>query len=119
MPWSMITPWSANAFAVEPEESAFAATAASIGAATLALAATARSIGAATARSRSRSALRSSRETTSLSGRSLQGFLRQVREVIVSTTSAADTDRVREQKPHTRIPVLQAVLESMCAKAEG
>jgi hypothetical protein len=49
----------------------------------------------------------------------LQGFLRQVREVIVSTTSAADTDRVGEQKPHMRIPVLQAVLESMRAEAEG
>jgi hypothetical protein len=68
MPWSMRTPWSAKACAVEPAERTLAATAASIGAATLAFAATARSIGAATSRSRSRSALRSSSDTTSLSG---------------------------------------------------
>ena len=68
MPWSIITPWSPSACAVEPSESMLAPTAASIGAATLALAATARSIGAATSSARSRSASRSRIETTSLSG---------------------------------------------------
>jgi hypothetical protein len=69
IPWSMITPWSASACALEPTERTLAATAASIGAATLALAATARSMGAAASRARSTSALRSSKEMTSLSGR--------------------------------------------------
>ena len=64
----MITPWSDSAWAVEPTESTFAPTAASIGAATLAFAATARSIGAAASSAMSRSALRSRREMTSLSG---------------------------------------------------
>src|SRR6478752_3763984 len=49
----------------------FALTEASIGAATLAFAATARSIGAATSRAMLRSALRSSRDMTSLSGRAV------------------------------------------------
>jgi hypothetical protein len=42
-----------------------------------------------------------------------------VDRVAAGTTYAAEIDRVREQKPHMRIPVLRAVLESMCAEAEG
>jgi sulfite reductase beta subunit-like hemoprotein len=42
-----------------------------------------------------------------------------VDRVAAGTTSAADTDRAREQKLHMRIPVLRAVLESMRAEAEA
>jgi uncharacterized protein YukE len=42
-----------------------------------------------------------------------------VDRVAAGITSAADTDRAREQKPHMRAPVLRAVLESMRAEAEG
>jgi hypothetical protein len=48
---------------------------------------------------------------------SLQSVMRAqtlVDRVTAGTTSAAETDRVREQKPHMRIPVLRAVL-SQCA----
>ncbi len=62
------TPWSANAWDVEPSESRLALTAASMGAATLAFSATARSMGAAPSMARSTSAARSRIETTSLSG---------------------------------------------------
>src|SRR3954452_2972292 len=63
-----MTPWSARASAVEPTDSTFAETAASIGATTFAFAATARSTGAARSRARSRLTKRSSNEKTSLSG---------------------------------------------------
>ena len=66
MPWLMLTFWSASDWAVESKDRMLAPTAASIGAATLALAAMARSIGAAASMARSRSAFRSSSDTTLL-----------------------------------------------------
>src|SRR3954463_256329 len=66
--WSIITPWSDIDWASDPTESTLAPTEPPIGAATLALAATPKSIGAAASMARSRSALRSRIDTTSLSG---------------------------------------------------
>src|SRR6478672_968598 len=69
MPWSIDAPWCATASAAEPAERMFAPTDASIGAAAFAFAATPRSIGAAASSAMLRSALRSSSDMTSLSGR--------------------------------------------------
>ena len=98
MPWSISAPWSDSAWAVEPVERTLAPTEASIGAATLAFAATARSIGAAASSARSRSALRSSSEMTSLSGNGA---------AVSAASSSADRGRgasVFTGPPHPRGP---------------
>src|SRR5947209_13918862 len=71
MPWWIAPPCVASESAAAPGDSTLASTAALIGAAMLALGPTARSIGAALSSARSKLALRSSSDSTSLSGRAV------------------------------------------------
>src|SRR4051794_960944 len=89
MPWVIAAPWSAWAAETASGESTLALAAASIGAAMLAFAPTARSIGAAASIARSMLALRSSSESTSLSGSavapSAASSSREMRDGFVTT----------------------------------